>query len=145
MTDAVVVLRKLGVLREHLLRARRRRPASAELLRRDVDLLDALSMSLLVVIQESIDIAFHIAADEGWGVPASYAEGFDILARHEVLDASLARSLAAAAGLRNRLAHAYATLDVERLWNELPAGLDAFEEYTRAIARFVPPVGEATD
>jgi uncharacterized protein YutE (UPF0331/DUF86 family) len=74
VTDAGLVLHKLGVLREHVARARRRRPTSAELLRGDVDRQDALAMSLLVAIQEAVDVAFHIIADEQWGVPSSYAE-----------------------------------------------------------------------
>jgi uncharacterized protein YutE (UPF0331/DUF86 family) len=74
MTDVEIVLRKLSVLRDHVARARRRRPTSADLLVADQDLQDALCMSLLVAIQESIDTAFHIAADEGWVSPASDAE-----------------------------------------------------------------------
>jgi hypothetical protein len=31
-------------------------------------------MSLFVAIQVSIDIAYHISADEGWGVPSLEAE-----------------------------------------------------------------------
>jgi uncharacterized protein YutE (UPF0331/DUF86 family) len=65
---------------------------------------------------------------------------FDVLARRGVIDAPLAASLARAAGLRNRLAHAYATLDIDRLWSELPSGLDALERYAAAVARFVPPL-----
>jgi hypothetical protein len=41
VTDAALVLSKLSTLREHVDRVRRRRPASAEVLRRDVDLQDA--------------------------------------------------------------------------------------------------------
>ena len=35
---------------------------------------------------------------------------------------------------RNRLAHGYATVDVERIWNEVPAGAAALETFTDAIA-----------
>ncbi|HEY6458879.1 MAG TPA: DUF86 domain-containing protein [Polyangiaceae bacterium] len=140
MTDAELVIRKLAILGEHLVRARRRRPAAIETLRDDVDLQDSLSLSVLVAIQEAIDIAFHIVSDEGWGAPASYAESFEILARRGVIEAPLAAALAGAAGLRNRLAHSYATLDIDRLWSELPAGLDALDQYATAIARFVPPL-----
>jgi uncharacterized protein with HEPN domain len=42
-------------------------------------------------------------------------------------------------GVRHRIAHGYATLDVERIWAELPAGLDVLDAYARAIARFLPP------
>jgi uncharacterized protein YutE (UPF0331/DUF86 family) len=139
VTDSAIVLQKLTSLTEHLGRARRRRPATFEAFRADVDLQDALALSLLVSIQEAVDLAFHIVADEGWGVPSSYAEGFEMLARHGVIDAALASEMAAASGLRNRIAHGYASLDVKRLWDEMPAGVAALERYAVAIARFVPP------
>lgn len=140
MTDAELVIQKLAILREHVARARRRRPATADALSADVDVQDSLSLSVIVAIQEAIDVAFHIVSDNGWGAPASYAESFELLARNGVIDTPLASFLAKAVGLRNRLAHAYATLDVERLWSELPAGLDALDRYAEAIARFLPPL-----
>jgi uncharacterized protein YutE (UPF0331/DUF86 family) len=139
VTDAILVLQKLTTLREHAERVRRRRPTAAAALRTDVDLQDALAMSLLVAVQEAIDIAFHIAADEGWGIPASYADGFATLARRGVIDATLADALARAVSVRNRIAHGYGTLDVDRIWSELPAGLEALDRYATAIARFLPP------
>ena len=137
MTDAEIVLRKLAVLRDHVARARRRRPARPDLLVADQDLQDALCMSLLVAIQEAIDTAFHIAADEGWGVPSSNAEAFDILSRNNVLDSELSRAMGNAAALRNRIAHGYATLDLPRLWAEIPAGLDALDRYVAKVAELL--------
>lgn len=136
MTDSILVLHKLSTLREHIDRARRRRPRSPEALRADVDLQDALAMSLLVAIQEAVDIAFHI---EGGGIPSSYADGFGLLARHGALDAALADTLARTVGVRHRIAHGYATVDIERIWSELPAGLDALDAFAGAIARFLSP------
>jgi uncharacterized protein YutE (UPF0331/DUF86 family) len=143
MTDAAVVLKKLANLREHLLRVRRRRPPTVEELRNDLDRQDAIALSLLVAIQEAADIAFHVVADEGWGTPSSYAEGFEILSRHAVIDAELAHRMTLAAGLRNRIAHGYASLDLERMWVEIPEGLDALERYVIAIARFLAPSDDA--
>lgn len=137
MTDAEIVLRKLSVLRDHLARARRRRPANADLLVADQDLQDALCMSLLVAIQEAIDTAFHIAADEGWGVPASNAEAFEILSRNGVLSAELARAMGNAAALRSQIAHGYATIDLPRLWTEIPAGLHALDRYVAKVAELL--------
>jgi uncharacterized protein YutE (UPF0331/DUF86 family) len=51
---------------------------------------DAVGMSLLVAVQDALDIALHMASDEGWGVPASYADSFTVLASHGVIDAPLA-------------------------------------------------------
>ena len=94
-------------------------------------------MSLLVAIQEAVDVAFHVASDEGWGIPASNAESFEILARQGVIDAALARQMGSGAALRKRIAHGYATLDLPRLWAELPAGLDAVQAYCAAIAAYL--------
>jgi uncharacterized protein YutE (UPF0331/DUF86 family) len=134
MTDLEIVLRKLTTLREHLQRARRRRPDALASLASDEDLQDALFMSLLVAIQEAIDIAFHIAAGEGWGVADSSAQSFELLARNGVLSSDLAGEMGSGAALRNRIAHGYASLDLPRLWAELPTGLDAMDRYTSAIA-----------
>jgi len=137
MTDRSIVLQKLGVLRDHAARVRRRRPETRARMTSDLDLQDAISLSLLVAIQEAIDVAFHIASDEGWGVPSSYGAGFEILASHGVLEVDLAARLARAAGLRNRIAHGYAGVDAERLWDEIPGGIATLEEFAAAIARFV--------
>jgi uncharacterized protein YutE (UPF0331/DUF86 family) len=93
-------------------------------------------MTVLVAVQEAMDICFHIVADEGWGLPASYAEGFALAAKHGVIDHEVATALSGMAALRNRLAHGYASIDHERLWSELPAGLDALERLILAVASF---------
>jgi uncharacterized protein YutE (UPF0331/DUF86 family) len=139
VTNRVLVLRKLAALREHAANARARRPASEGPLRSDAVLRDALALSVLVAIQEAIDIAFHVATDEGWGVPATFAESFDLLAGHGVLDEGVARAMAAASALRNRIAHSYASVDVDRFWRELPTGLDAIDRFADGILRFVGP------
>ncbi len=139
MTNAALVARKLAVLQEHVRRLRERRPEDVEVFRRDTLLQDGVAMSVLVVVQEATDIALHIASDEGWGIASTYREGFEVLARHGVISASLASSLAGAAQLRNRIAHGYASIDAERLWNELPQGIAAFEEFARDVARFIQP------
>ncbi len=95
-------------------------------------------MSLLVAIQEATDIAFHIVADESWGVPSSYAGSYVILSQRGVIDSALADAMSRLVAIRNRLAHGYAAVDIDRIWAEVPAGLDTLERYATAIARFVP-------
>lgn len=136
MTNTQLVTRKLATLIEYSKRARKRRPESAEALAADLEQQDALAMALLVAIQEAIDIAFHIVTDERWGTPRSYVEGFEMLVKGGVILPELAAALTRGTGLRNRLAHGYASVDVARLWAELPAGLDALDEYAGAIATF---------
>lgn len=141
MTNVVLVLAKLTTLREHVDRMERRRPPDVDALRDDIDRQDALALSLLVALQEAADIALHIASDEGWGVASSYAESFDLLARHHVIAPELARRMTAIAALRNRVAHGYGTIDVERLWRETPAGIEALRAFAAAVAAYLagPP------
>ena len=139
MTDRDVVFRKLTSMREHVARMRRRRSDDRELFRADIDRQDAIGMSLLVAVQDALDIALHMASDEGWGVPASYAESFGLLASHKVIDGALALALANMATLRNRLAHGYGSVDMDRIWSELPSGLAALDAFASAIALRLAP------
>jgi hypothetical protein len=82
VTNVVLVARKLAVLEEHLRRLRERRPAELAAFRADTLLQDAVALGVLVVIQEAIDIALHVASDEGWEHAASYREAFLTLERH---------------------------------------------------------------
>jgi uncharacterized protein YutE (UPF0331/DUF86 family) len=141
VTDRELVLRKIALVREHLARVARRRPGELSVLRADVDLQDALVLSLLVALQESIDIAFHIAADEGWGIPASNAEAFEILSRQGLFAHDVAIALGATARLRNRIVHGYASVDLERVWEELPAGLALLETFTVAVVTWLDQTG----
>jgi uncharacterized protein YutE (UPF0331/DUF86 family) len=136
MTDALVLVQKLAMLREHTRRIRERRPADAEAFTSDVVVQDAIALNLLVATQEAADIAMHIAADEGWGVAGSYREAFELLARHHVIDARHAKQLGDVVAVRNRIAHGYGSVDPVRLWNEIPAGLEALDRYVESIATF---------
>ena len=137
MTNVALVARKLAVLDEHLRRLRERRPADAASFVSDSLLQDAVAMSVLVVVQEAMDIALHIASDEGWELAATYREAFAVLARHGVISEPLSESLGGSAQLRNRIAHGYASLDAARLWTELPEGISAFTAYAAAVSVFL--------
>ncbi|MGO8995766.1 MAG: type VII toxin-antitoxin system HepT family RNase toxin [Polyangiaceae bacterium] len=137
MTNVALVARKLAVLEDHLQRLRERRPAEVVAFATDRLLQDAVAMSVLVVVQEAMDIALHIATDEGWELASTYREAFAVLERHGVITAPLAVSLGGAAQLRNRIAHGYASLDAERLWTELPQGIASFGEFAAAVSVFL--------
>ena len=89
----LLVAHKLTALRSFLARAAARRPAAVDEFLADEARQEALSLCLLVAVQEATDIAFHIAADEGWGVPTANREAFEILSRHGVIGAPLVESL----------------------------------------------------
>lgn len=57
MTNAPIAHRKLATLLEHVARLQRRYPESAQLLKTNEDLSDAISMSVLVCAQEAAALA----------------------------------------------------------------------------------------
>ena len=139
MTDVALILLKLRRLREQLALVRQRRPASAAVLTTDLVVRDALALALLVATQEAVDIAYHVAADSGWGVPKSHADAVDLLAKNGVVGPETAAAVTGVAKMRDRIAHGYASVDHERLWAELPQGLDALEAFAREVAAWLPP------
>ncbi len=134
MTNVAVVARKLGVLDDHLTRLRDRRPSDLPTFVADTLLQDAIALGVMVIVQEALDIALHIGSDEGWEAASTHREAFLVLARHGVISVSLAEELIGAAMLRNRIAHGYASMDVSRLWSELPAGIASFRAFEAAIS-----------
>ena len=137
MTNVVLITKKLAMLEKHLQRLRERRPDTFEAFEKDPLLQDAVAMSRLVVVQEALDIALHIASDEGWEVAETYREAFAVLERHGLIEASLANTLSGSSALRNRIAHGYASVNQKRLWAELPGGIRAFSEFAARVAAFL--------
>ena len=137
MTDKKIISEKLANLREHIGRARARRPAAQQAFEGNGELQDAVALNVLVAVQEASDIAMHVSADEGWGLPGSFAEAFELLARNNVITTPQARELAELTSLRSRIAHGAASKEPGRLWNELPACFDALDRYGEAITQLL--------
>ncbi|MFW6382641.1 MAG: type VII toxin-antitoxin system HepT family RNase toxin [Haloferacaceae archaeon] len=89
------------------------------------------------VIQASSDLAQHVATRD-FGYEGSTAKGaLDVLHREGVVDESTARTLVAAVGFRNVLAHEYGHIDSEEVYRTLQTGLAVYDTYSRQIARWV--------
>jgi uncharacterized protein YutE (UPF0331/DUF86 family) len=78
----------------------------------------ATQHALQLAIQCCIDIAGHLAAEEGGSAPQGYAGYFEALCDHG-LDRELAGRLRNAVGLRNVLVHDYLDIDENVVWGAL--------------------------
>ena len=137
MIDRELVLRKLDMVRHHAARLRAKLPATAEILSGDEDLRDILSNNVSQAVQGAFDAAAHIISHLGAKVPDTYAEGFELLAQHGVIDADLALKLIKASGLRNRLQHQYRTVDWALVHASVQGGLGDFDAFIKAIRAFL--------
>lgn len=132
-----ILLKKALACRDRIRKIRTALPANPADIVRDERTEAFVSFHLFLLIQDAIDLAAHLIAARGLGVPASHRESFEVLAKAGLLSAELARDMGALAALRNRIAHAYGDLDPIRLATEAPRGLDAVDKYLDAIANAV--------
>ena len=134
MVDQAIILKKVGLIRAYVADVRCRLPPEPAAFVADADLHDLVAFHLLLAVQSAIDIATHIIASEGLGVPSSHREAFESLAATGMIDHDLASHVADAVALRNRLAHAYGSVDWRKVHAEAPMHLDVLEEYAARMA-----------
>lgn len=113
--------RSAAVLR-HLDRVAAHLPAEAEDLTPLSSATDTVVLHLWQAVQVVIDLAVSTCVRMGLGSPQTYADAFRQLASAGVLDDELAKRLARAAGFRDLLVHAYASLDLRRVHAVAQAG-----------------------
>ena len=141
MVDKGVLAVKLAAIRDAVARIREVLPNSAEALRQDRTLREVVMLNLFVGLQESIALATHWLADEGWDVPETYGEAFLTLAERQILDHELASRLRAASGLRNLIAHQYGVVDFERIFALASNDIEDLLLFCRQIAQRAESVG----
>jgi uncharacterized protein YutE (UPF0331/DUF86 family) len=79
MVDRSNISRKVSSVEEHLRRIKALPLTSLDVFKKETNTQDVLLFNLTQAIQNCIDIAAHIVSDEGWGVPGTQSEMFDIL------------------------------------------------------------------
>lgn len=100
----------------------------------DVKSRDLATFYLFLAIQECIDLAAHWIADAGWDVPDEAGATFDLLSEHGILDRDLVDAMRGAVGLRNRIAHGYASVDHVRVQKEYRHGVAALRHFLALVS-----------
>ncbi|MGH8597698.1 MAG: type VII toxin-antitoxin system HepT family RNase toxin [Gammaproteobacteria bacterium] len=129
-----LLIKKLLASRARIVKLRAALPADADQVLQDERLEAYLSFGLFILIQDAIDLAAHLIAARGLGVPSSQRESFEILTGAGLLNKELAADMGQIAALRNRIAHSYGDVDPVRLVREAPVALVTIERFLDAIA-----------
>ena len=136
--EAAIVRRKLRRIRGNATTLERvvspMTPASYdgdEIIRRAVERL----------LQESIDAAVdcnnHLLRTRGEPPAEDYFSSFVALGRAGIIDAALARRLAPAAGLRNRIVHEYEEIDHALILQAAQSAPDELRAYVAAVEQYL--------
>ena len=134
--DTALILRKLENLGRCIGRIESKRPADPQLLRRDHDLQDIISVNLERAVQISVDVASHLIAESPRRSPETMAECFAALEEMGVLDKRLAARLQKAVGFRNVAVHEYQEIDWDVVFSIISRDLDDFRSYARRILEY---------
>jgi uncharacterized protein YutE (UPF0331/DUF86 family) len=134
VVDRTVLAAKIAAVRDATARIRSVLPPSPDAFASDRTAREVVILNLLVAVQTCLDLAAHWLADEGWDVPPTYGDMFVILAEHHVIEHPLALKLAAAAGLRNLVAHQYGIVDWRRVHGIAARDLADLEAFCAALA-----------
>lgn len=98
---------------------------------------DLAVLNLQRAIQAAIDLAHVVIAKNGFGLPSDYGQSFDILAKQQIIDLELTKTLKKMVGFRNISVHEYQEINAEIVQSIIKHHLDDFEVYYRQIHRFV--------
>jgi len=132
MPDKDVVLAKVATIQKCLERIRdvtSLDPASLD----DINRQDIFVLNLQRAIQASIDLASHIVASEGLGLPETVRDNFTLLRDKNVIDPETALKMEKMTGFRNIAIHNYQALNLDILKSILTSNLKDLEDFYAAV------------
>jgi uncharacterized protein YutE (UPF0331/DUF86 family) len=137
MIDRQLITRKMSLILEDVAAMTRLSQLSRERYLED-SINEALAERYLErAIGRMIDINFHLITESGQVAPKDYHESFMRLSTLGVMTAEVAKEMAMAAGLRNRIVHEYDDIDPERLYEALPIAARRIPLYLDHVQRFL--------
>ena len=145
MLDPDLIALKAAAVRRHLSRARHKAGDSLARFKKDLDRQDIVVLNLQQAIQNCIDIAAHIVAENDLGVPGSTSEMFYLLEESGCLPMEITETMIRAVGFRNLIAHEYSRLDLDRVYEVARRDGNDLNSYLAAIFRHLGLVGSEAD
>ena len=114
MVERDIVFAKIGIIQRCLRRIKQTTafdPASLD----NLDKQDIFALNLQRAVQAALDLAAHVVASEGLGVPQDLKEHITLLERSGILPTGLADQMKKMVGFRNIAVHEYQEQDVSVL------------------------------
>lgn len=103
----------------------------------DLDVQDVFVLNLQRAIQSTIDLATHVVASEGLGIPDTIRGNFVFLENAKIITKTLSKKMQSMVGFRNIAIHNYQALDAEILKAILIKHLKDLEQfYTTILTHF---------
>ncbi|MBW2701445.1 MAG: DUF86 domain-containing protein [Deltaproteobacteria bacterium] len=130
-----ILLRKSNRIRQNLAALQEIAEKGIDSYRRNFLHKKAAERLLQEIVEAAIDINLHVLASEHSKQPEDYYESFILMGEMGMLPEELAKRLAPAAGLRNRLVHQYDDLDDAIVFDSINESLIVMPKFLEAIAK----------
>jgi uncharacterized protein YutE (UPF0331/DUF86 family) len=131
--DETIILVKIESLKRCLNRIREKIPASAAILKTDLDMQDIIILNLERAVQLCVDIAAHTLAGLETRPPQTMSECFTRLHEAGVIRRETAERLRKSVGFRNIVVHEYQIIDWDAVFAIITKHLDDFRGFTREV------------
>ncbi len=135
MVDRRIVAEKVDSVERSLKRVRSHRGESLERFLADDDGQDIVLFHMMQAIQGCVDLAAHVVSDEEMGLAASTHDFFYLLSGNGVIPRHLSERMIKAVGFRNLVAHEYAKLDLEKVYDVATTAIQDLEEFLGEMVR----------
>jgi uncharacterized protein YutE (UPF0331/DUF86 family) len=132
MPDKDVVLAKVGVIQRCLKRIRETTGLDPHSLD-NIDTQDIFVLNLQRAVQASIDLAAHIVASEGLGLPETLKDNFRLLRNRGIINDSITGRMESMSGFRNIAIHDYQAMNPDILKSILTKHLKDLEDFYTAV------------
>ena len=104
---------------------------------KDSDMQDIACYRLLIAIEASLNLCYHVAAKKLKKVPGEYAECFTFLVDAKIIDPELGSRLQRMARFRNLLVHMYWKVNFDTLYEIIHNQLDDLRHFSQMIASLI--------
>jgi uncharacterized protein YutE (UPF0331/DUF86 family) len=132
MPDNDVVLAKAASIQKCLRRIKEVTGLNPDSLS-EINIQDIFVLNLQRAVQSTIDLASHIMASEGLGIPDTIKDNFLRLEQAGIIGRDLSKKMQAMVGFRNIAIHDYQAINVEILKTILIQHLKDVEEFYTVI------------
>ncbi|MBI4173146.1 MAG: DUF86 domain-containing protein [Candidatus Aenigmarchaeota archaeon] len=92
---------------------------------------------LQLIVDSMVDINLHLIRAEKLAIPDDFQSSFQLLAKQGAFPAGFAKKVAPVVGLRNRIVHRYASVDMGQFLRELRKDRSDFWEYLRLVKKHI--------
>jgi len=133
MTNYIVLENKISSLEKYLNIVKRYKRFSREQIEKDVDIKGMVERYLYLLVQSTIDLAEAVLSFKNLRKPTTFSETFIILEEAKIIEKALAEKMIKMVGFRNILAHDYAEINYDIVYDVLQNRVSDIEEFNKQI------------